>query len=81
MNTVLTLFDHAAHNGSYLERTLLCQPDDFCPRDGKWWKPDIFLFLVGYRMWTKEESKLKIAAELIKLAMKAIDRKESAALL
>ena len=27
---------------------------------------------VGYRMWTKEESKLKIAAELIKLAMKAI---------
>ena len=29
---------------------------------------------VGYRMWTKEETKLKMAADLVKLAMKEIGK-------
>ena len=66
------LFDHAAHNGSsYLNGHCFVSLMISVPvmENGK---TRYLSVPVGYRMWTKEESKLKIAAELIKLAMKAI---------
>ena len=66
------LFDHAAHNGSlYLNGHCFVSLMVSVPviENGK------IRYLsvpVGYRMWTKEESKLKIAADLVKLAMKAV---------
>ena len=66
------LFDHAAHNGSsYLNGHCFVSLMISVPvmENGK------IRYLsvpVGYRMWTKEETKLKMAADLVKLAMKAI---------
>ena len=66
------LFDHAAHNGSsYLNGHCFVSLMIFVPV----MENDKIRYLsvpVGYRMWTKEETKLKMAAELVKLAMKAI---------
>lgn len=64
---VSKLFDHAAHNGSnYLNghcfvSIMLCIPV---------WKNDRVSYLslpLGYRMWQKKESKLELAASMIRL--------------
>lgn len=74
---VSKLFDHAAHNGSnYLNghcfvSIMLCVP---VMNGGKIHYLSVPL---GYRMWTKETSKISLAAELVRKAMpelKAADR-------
>jgi hypothetical protein len=66
------LFDHAAHNGSsHLNGHCFVSLMISVPV----MKNDQIRYLsvpVGYRMWTKEETKLKMAADLVRLAMKAI---------
>ena len=66
---VSRLFDHAAHNGSnYLNghcfvSLMLCIPV---------WNHDKISYLavpLGYRMWQKKESKLEIAASMVRQAM------------
>ena len=68
---VSKLFDHAAHNGSnYLNghcfvSLMLCVPV---------WKGNRIVYLsvpIGYRMWQKEESKLKLAASMVRQVMPA----------
>ena len=68
---VSKLFDHAAHNGSnYLNghcfvSLMLCAPV---------WKGNRIVYLsvpIGYRMWQKEESKLKLAASMVRQVMPA----------
>ncbi|MDO4339067.1 MAG: transposase [Eubacteriales bacterium] len=67
------LYDHAAHNGSnYLNGHCMVSLLISFPvyQDGK------ILYLsvpVGYKLWDKESSKLALAAELVKQAMKVID--------
>ena len=60
------LFDHAAHNGSnYLNghcfvNLMLCIPV---------WKHNRISYLavpLGYRMWQKKESKLQLAASMVR---------------
>ena len=71
------LFDHAAHNGSsYLNGHCMVSLMISVPlMIGD--KLRYISIPVGYRMWTKEETKLKMAADLVKLVMKEIgkDRK------
>ncbi len=66
------LFDHAAHNGSsYLNGHCFVSLMIFVPM----MENGVIQYLsipVGYRMWTKEETKLKMAADLVKLAMQEI---------
>ena len=66
------LFDHAAHHGSsYLNGHCFVSLMISVPV----MEDDKIRYLsvpVGYRMWTPEETKLKMAADLVKLAMKAI---------
>ena len=59
------LFDHAAHNGSlYLNGHCFVSLMVSVPvQDGD--KIRYLSVPVGYRMWTKERSKLAIAAELV----------------
>ena len=66
---VSKLFDHAAHNGSnYLNghcfvSVMLCVPV---------WNRDKVSYLsvpLGYRMWQKKESKLELAASMIRQVM------------
>ena len=66
---VSKLFDHAAHNGSnYLNghcfvSLMLCVPI---------WNGSKIVYLsipLGYRMWQKEESKLKLAASMVRQVM------------
>ena len=66
---VSLLFDHAAHRGSsYLNghcfvSLMLCVPV---------WKADKISWLsvpLGYRMWTKQKSKLELAADMIRQVM------------
>lgn len=68
---VSKLFDHAAHNGSnYLNghcfvSLMLCVPV---------WRDNRIVYLsvpIGYRMWQKEESKLKLAASMVHQVMPA----------
>ncbi len=68
-SNVSKLFDHAAHNGSnYLNghcfvSVMLCVPV---------WNRDKVSYLsvpLGYRMWQKKESKLKLAASMIRQVM------------
>ena len=68
---VSKLFDHAAHNGSnYLNghcfvSLMLCVPV---------WRDNRIVYLsvpIGYRMWQKEESKLKLAASMVRQVMPA----------
>ena len=63
---VSKLFDHAAHNGSnYLNghcfvSLMLCVPV---------WKHNKISYLavpLGYRMWQKKESKLQLAASMVR---------------
>lgn len=63
------LFDHAAHNGSnYLNGHCFVSVMMHVPI----MSPDriIYLFLpLGYRLWTKEESKLELAAQMVRSVM------------
>jgi hypothetical protein len=71
------LFDHAAHNGSsYLNGHCFVSLMISVPV----MENDKIRYLsvpVGYRMWTKEETKLKMAADLVKLAMKEIGKERN----
>ena len=73
---VSKLFDHAAHNGSnYLNghcfvSIMLCVPV---------WNGDKGFYLsvpLGYRMWQKKESKLELAASMIRQVMPEFRSKE-----
>ena len=78
---VSKLFDHAAHNGSnYLNghcfvSIMLCTPV---------WKNDRVSYLslpLGYRMWQKKESKLELAASMIRQVMPEFQEKKQAIIL
>ena len=78
---VSKLFDHAAHNGSnYLNghcfvSIMLCIPV---------WKNDRVSYLslpLGYRMWQKKESKLKLAASMIRQVMPEFQEKKQVIIL
>ena len=66
------LFDHAAHNGSsYLNGHCFVSLMISVPVMENH-KIRYLSVPIGYRMWTKEETKLKMAADLVKMAMNAI---------
>ena len=78
---VSKLFDHAAHNGSnYLNghcfvNIMLCIPV---------WKNDRVSYLslpLGYRMWQKKESKLELAASMIRQVMPEFQEKKQVIIL
>ena len=75
-SNVSKLFDHAAHNGSnYLNghcfvSIMLCVPV---------WNRDKVSYLsvpLGYRMWQKKESKLELAASMIRQVMPEFHSKD-----
>lgn len=78
---VSKLFDHAAHNGSnYLNghcfvSVMLCVP--------VWNKQKISYLAVplGYRMWQKKESKLKLAASMVRRVMPEFSSKRNVIIL
>ena len=78
---VSKLFDHAAHNGSnYLNghcfvSVMLCVP--------VWDKNRIHYLSVplGYRMWQKKESKLDLAASMVRQAMPELRTKRNVIIL
>ena len=78
---VSKLFDHAAHNGSnYLNghcfvSVMLCAP--------VWHKSQIHYLSVplGYRMWQKKESKLELAASMVRQVMPEFDGKKNVIIL
>lgn len=78
---VSKLFDHAAHNGSnYLNghcfvSLMLCVP--------VWRKQKISYLAVplGYRMWTKETSKLELAASMVRQAMPELSAQKNVIIL
>ena len=78
---VSKLFDHAAHNGSnYLNghcfvSVMLCVP--------LWNKNTIHYLAVplGYRMWQKKESKLNLAASMVRQVMPAFTTKKDVIIL
>ncbi len=67
-----TMFDHARHNGSgYLDgHCFVCLLVSVPVQDEKGCR--YISVPTGYRIWTKEKSKLDMAAELVKLAMEEI---------
>ena len=74
--SVSKLFDHAAHNGSnYLKghcfvSIMLCVPV---------WNRDKISYIsvpLGYRMWQKKDSKLELAASMIRQVMPEFHNKE-----
>ncbi|MDE5753807.1 MAG: transposase [Oscillospiraceae bacterium] len=71
------LFDHAAHHGSlYLNGHCFVGLMISVPV----MENGIIKYLsvpVGYRMWTKEETKLEMAADLVRLAMQVIGTKKT----
>ena len=78
---VSKLFDHAAHNGSnYLNghcfvSLMLCVPV---------WKKNRIVYQsvpLGYRMWTKEVSKLELAADMVRTVMPEFEHKHQVLLL
>ena len=78
---VSKLFDHAAHNGSnYLNghcfvSLMLCVPV---------WKENRIVYQsvpLGYRMWTKEVSKLELAASMVRAVMPESEQKHQVLLL
>lgn len=78
---VSKLFDHAAHNGSnYLNghcfvSLMLCVPV---------WKKNRIVYQsipLGYRMWTKEVSKLELAADMVRSVMPELEQKHQILLL
>lgn len=78
---VSKLFDHAAHNGSnYLNghcfvSIMLCVP--------VWNRQKISYLAVplGYRMWQKKESKLELAASMVRRVMPEFSRKQNVIIL
>ena len=71
------LFDHAAHNGSnYLDGHCFVSLLMNVPVEGSQYLP----VPVGYRMWDKSQSKLEIAADLVRTAMKMIGTERSVVL-
>ena len=65
------LFDHAAHNGSnYLNGHCFVSLLMNIPVTGSQYLP----VPIGYRMWDKSQSKLDIAAELVRTAMESIGK-------
>ena len=78
---VSKLFDHAAHNGSnYLNghcfvSILLCVPV------GSQEKVSYLSVPLGYRMWQKKESKLELAASMIRQVMPEFQGKEHVVIL
>lgn len=75
------LFDHAAHNGSsYLNghcfvSVMLCVPV---------WNHDKVSYLaipLGYRMWQKKESKLELAASMVRQVMPELQKKKNVIIL
>lgn len=80
-DNVSKLFDHAAHNGSnYLNghcfvSLMLCVPV---------WKKQRIVYLavpLGYRMWTRETSKLELAASMVRQAMPGLSAQKNVILL
>lgn len=78
---VSKLFDHAAHNGSnYLNghcfvSLMLCIPV---------WKNSRIVYLsvpLGYRMWHKNETKLELAASMVRQTMPSFSGKRNVILL
>ena len=78
---VSKLFDHAAHNGSnYLNghcfvSVMLCVPV---------WKKGRVHYLsvpLGYRMWQKLESKLELAASMVRKAMRQLSQERNVIIL
>lgn len=78
---VSKLFDHATHNGSnYLNghcfvSLMLCVPV---------WKKNEITYLsipLGYRMWTKDCSKLELAADMVRSIMPELEQKHQVLLL
>lgn len=78
---VSKLFDHSAHNGSgYLNghcfvSVMLCVP---------MWDKDRIVYQalpLSYRMWQKEESKLKLAASMVRQAMPELQEKTNVIIL
>ena len=78
---VSKLFDHAAHNGSnYLNghcfvSIMLCVPV---------WNQQKISYLavpLGYRMWQKKESKLSLAASMVRQVMPEFSRKKNVVIL
>ncbi len=81
LEEVSKLFDHAAHNGSnYLNghcfvSLMLCVPV---------WNKGRFRYLsvpLEYRMWQKKESKLELAASMVRQVMQEFSRKKNVILL
>lgn len=78
---VSKLFDHAAHNGSnYLNghcfvSIMLCVP--------VWNRQKVSYLAVplGYRMWQKKESKLSLAASMVRQVMPEFSRKKNVIIL
>ena len=78
---VSKLFDHAAHNGSnYLNghcfvSIMLCVP--------VWNRQKVSYLAVppGYRMWQKKESKLELAASMVRQVMPEFSRKKNVIIL
>ncbi len=78
---VSKLFDHAAHNGSnYLNghcfvSIMLCVP--------VWNRQKVSYLAVplGYRMWQKKESKLSLAASMVRQVMPEFSRKKNVVIL
>ena len=78
---VSVLFDHAAHrgssclNGHCFVSLMLCVPV---------WKKDKISWLsvlLGYRMWTKQKSKLELAADMIRQVMPECRKQKNVILL
>ncbi len=78
---VSKLFDHAAHNGSnYLNghcfvSVMLCVPV---------WNQNRIRYVsvpLGYRMWQKKESKLELAASMVRQIMPAFTKKKNVIIL
>lgn len=78
---VSKLFDHAAHNGSnYLNghcfvNVMLCVPV---------WNQNRIRYVsvpLGYRMWQKKESKLELAASMVRQIMPAFTKKKNVIIL
>lgn len=78
---ISSLFDHAAHNGSnYLNghcfvSLMLCVP---------LWNKNTIHYLsipLGYRMWQKKESKLELAASMVRQVMPALSKMKNVIIL
>lgn len=78
---VSKLFDHAAHNGSsYLNGHCFVSLMLWVPV----WRSQKVSYLeipLGYRMWNKEESKLSLAANMVRQVMPVLQREQNVIIL